>query len=207
MSLLELILSSLVYVSWTVAIFQYREQVPTVSQNQILTCHRPYDSAYAVKQIEFGHKSILQRTAFSPMANDTRTGEALEPIALDGKNHPRIITLGGDHTITLPLLRSINSVYGPISVIHFDSHLGMISQQCLLGNAYCCFQTHGNLRCSAVRLPTQLQSTTERTFGTPPKKASSKMDLQLQVFLFYILFPCKKSTTSCLSSDFYFQIL
>ena len=40
-----------------------------------------------------------------------------------GKTLPRIITLGGDHTITLPLLRSINQAYGPISVIHFDSHL------------------------------------------------------------------------------------
>ncbi|KAJ4001214.1 arginase family-domain-containing protein [Lentinula boryana] len=83
----------------------------------------PYDSAYAVKQIEAGHKSILQRAAFMPVTNDSETGEPLDPIALDGKSHPRIITLGGDHTITLPLLRSINSVYGPISVIHFDSHL------------------------------------------------------------------------------------
>jgi agmatinase len=34
-----------------------------------------------------------------------------------------LITLGGDHTITLPILRSIHSAYGPVSVIHFDSHL------------------------------------------------------------------------------------
>jgi agmatinase len=40
-----------------------------------------------------------------------------------GKTLPRVITLGGDHTITLPLLRSINRAYGPVSVIHFDSHL------------------------------------------------------------------------------------
>lgn len=40
-----------------------------------------------------------------------------------GKTLPRIITLGGDHTITLPLLRSVTKAYGPISVIHFDSHL------------------------------------------------------------------------------------
>ena len=43
--------------------------------------------------------------------------------AKDKKTLPRIITLGGDHTITLPLLRSVNKAYGPISVIHFDSHL------------------------------------------------------------------------------------
>ncbi|KAL8966839.1 MAG: hypothetical protein Q9183_003188, partial [Haloplaca sp. 2 TL-2023] len=40
-----------------------------------------------------------------------------------GKTLPRLITLGGDHTITLPLLRSVTKAYGPISVIHFDSHL------------------------------------------------------------------------------------
>lgn len=40
-----------------------------------------------------------------------------------GKTLPRIITLGGDHTITLPLLRSMNKAYGPVTVIHFDSHL------------------------------------------------------------------------------------
>ncbi|KAK8085723.1 agmatinase 1 [Apiospora hydei] len=43
--------------------------------------------------------------------------------AKKGKTLPRVITLGGDHTITLPLLRSINRAYGPVSVIHFDSHL------------------------------------------------------------------------------------
>lgn len=32
-------------------------------------------------------------------------------------------SLGGDHTIVLPILRSLHAVYGPISVIHFDAHL------------------------------------------------------------------------------------
>lgn len=49
---------------------------------------------------------------------------ANEPgISQHGKTLPRVITLGGDHTITLPLLRSMNRAYGPITVIHFDSHL------------------------------------------------------------------------------------
>ncbi|KZV81238.1 Arginase/deacetylase [Exidia glandulosa HHB12029] len=30
---------------------------------------------------------------------------------------------GGDHTITLPLLRGVYDIYGAVSVIHFDSHL------------------------------------------------------------------------------------
>lgn len=37
--------------------------------------------------------------------------------------HPRVISLGGDHSIVLPILRSLKTVYGPISVIHLDSHL------------------------------------------------------------------------------------
>lgn len=40
-----------------------------------------------------------------------------------GRTHPRLITLGGDHSIALPVLQSLYEVYGPISVLHFDSHL------------------------------------------------------------------------------------
>lgn len=32
------------------------------------------------------------------------------------------ISLGGDHSITLPLLRAHAAKYGPLAVIHFDSH-------------------------------------------------------------------------------------
>lgn len=36
---------------------------------------------------------------------------------------PRLLVLGGDHTISLPVLRALHKVHGPISVIHFDAHL------------------------------------------------------------------------------------
>ncbi len=35
----------------------------------------------------------------------------------------RIITLGGDHTMSLPLLRAHAAKHGPISLVHFDAHL------------------------------------------------------------------------------------
>jgi arginase family enzyme len=60
---------------------------------------------------KYGKKDITTKTFSKPLYSKT------------GKLHPRIITLGGDHTIVLPILRSINSAYGEISVIHFDSHL------------------------------------------------------------------------------------
>ncbi|PQE05817.1 Agmatinase 1 protein [Rutstroemia sp. NJR-2017a BVV2] len=74
-----------------------------------------YDNTWALHQIEEGHNSILSR---APATDAKKLGPAKH-----GKTLPRVITLGGDHTITLPLLRSINRAYGPVSVIHFDSHL------------------------------------------------------------------------------------
>ena len=35
----------------------------------------------------------------------------------------RIISLGGDHTIALPLLRAVNHYHGPAALVHFDAHL------------------------------------------------------------------------------------
>jgi len=35
----------------------------------------------------------------------------------------RIISLGGDHTIALPLLRAVNHYHGPVALVHFAAHL------------------------------------------------------------------------------------
>ena len=35
----------------------------------------------------------------------------------------RIVALGGDHTIALPLLRAATRAHGPVAVLHFDAHL------------------------------------------------------------------------------------
>jgi agmatinase len=33
------------------------------------------------------------------------------------------LAIGGDHTISLPLLRAVNAKHGPVAVLHFDAHL------------------------------------------------------------------------------------
>ena len=38
-------------------------------------------------------------------------------------NVKSIISLGGDHTIALPLLRAVNHHFGPVALVHFDAHL------------------------------------------------------------------------------------
>lgn len=35
----------------------------------------------------------------------------------------KLVTLGGDHTIALPLLRAMERIHGPIALVHFDAHL------------------------------------------------------------------------------------
>jgi agmatinase len=35
----------------------------------------------------------------------------------------RLMTLGGDHTIALPLLRAVAGRHGPVALLHFDAHL------------------------------------------------------------------------------------
>jgi agmatinase len=40
-----------------------------------------------------------------------------------GARAGRLVTLGGDHTIALPLLRAVVKRHGPVAVLHFDAHL------------------------------------------------------------------------------------
>ncbi|KAG6007362.1 hypothetical protein E4U21_006066 [Claviceps maximensis] len=40
------------------------------------------------------------------------------------RGRPKLVTLGGDHSLSLPALRALHQVYGqPVRVLHFDAHL------------------------------------------------------------------------------------
>ncbi|KIS70700.1 uncharacterized protein UMAG_01858 [Mycosarcoma maydis] len=95
-----------------------------------------FDPALAIDQIEAGYTSLLQRRAASDPSLSfsstppnsvvsTKSWQAFSNagLAKDGRSHPKIVSMGGDHTIVLPILRSLYRVYGPIAVIHFDAHL------------------------------------------------------------------------------------
>ncbi|MFT4125980.1 MAG: agmatinase [Gordonia sp. (in: high G+C Gram-positive bacteria)] len=40
-----------------------------------------------------------------------------------GSAGTKLIAIGGDHTIALPLLRSVAAQHGPVALLHFDAHL------------------------------------------------------------------------------------
>jgi agmatinase len=72
----------------------------------------PFDIAEAIAQIEAGADRIL-----------------------DDAGH--LLSIGGDHTIALPLLRSLHRRHGPLALLHFDAHLD--TWDTYFGAAY----THG----------------------------------------------------------------
>ena len=72
----------------------------------------PFSLDEAIATIEHGARTLLERV-------------------------PHLLTLGGDHTIALPLLRAFAAIHGPIAVVHFDAHLD--TWDTYFGAAY----THG----------------------------------------------------------------
>ncbi|KAJ7359737.1 arginase deacetylase [Mycena albidolilacea] len=105
----------------------------------------PMDNAKAIDQMEVAYSTLLAR----PVQGETKSSTAA--MAKDGKEHPRLVTLGGDHTIVLPILRSLHKVYGPISVIHFDAHFdtagveGRVDQERISHGSYFTIAAEENL--------------------------------------------------------------
>ena len=84
---------------------------------------RPYNPAqdvepFAAQQVaDAGDMSINPFDLTEAVAQVETHARAL---TADGA---RLVTLGGDHTIALPLLRAAAERHGPLAVVHFDAHL------------------------------------------------------------------------------------
>ena len=73
-------------------------KVQQVADAGDITCN-PFNIDEAIKQIEDGATDLLNKVG-------------------------SIVTIGGDHTIALPLLRVVNKKCGqPVALVHFDAHL------------------------------------------------------------------------------------
>jgi agmatinase len=58
----------------------------------------PFDIQESIGQIERGADDVLERAR-------------------------SIVSIGGDHTVLLPILRSMHRRHGPVALVHFDAHL------------------------------------------------------------------------------------
>lgn len=58
-----------------------------------------------------------------PVLDWERYFQAVEERALDVLQHPMALFLGGDHSVSIPLMRAFDrAVDGPFGVLHFDAH-------------------------------------------------------------------------------------
>jgi agmatinase len=84
---------------------------------------RPYNPAQDV--MPFGAQQVVDAGDLG--INPFDIGEAIEAIESGAESTltqaTRLLTLGGDHTIALPLLRCVARRHGPVAVLHFDAHL------------------------------------------------------------------------------------
>jgi agmatinase len=49
--------------------------------------------------------------------------QSLRLIEAQAATVPHLVALGGDHTVSLPLLRALARKHGPLGLIHFDAHV------------------------------------------------------------------------------------
>ncbi|WP_188190812.1 agmatinase [Nonomuraea sp. SYSU D8015] len=81
---------------------------------------RPYHPALDVSPFE----RVQVADAGDIAANPFDIGAAIESIEeAAGSLQARLVTIGGDHTIALPLLRAAARKHGPVALLHFDAHL------------------------------------------------------------------------------------
>ncbi|GHJ24474.1 hypothetical protein TPA0909_60880 [Streptomyces albus] len=84
---------------------------------------RPYNPAQDASPFALAQVADAGDIAVNPFD----IGEAIETVEqaagelLD--TGARLMTLGGDHTLALPLLRAAARKHGPVALLHFDAHL------------------------------------------------------------------------------------
>ncbi|KAJ6263154.1 Guanidinobutyrase [Drechslerella dactyloides] len=79
----------------------------------------PFDNALALEQMTDALEELLSRNS---NIYDSAATDAAKTLVKD-KKVPKIVTLGGDHTVALAALRALNKYHGPLAVLHFDAHL------------------------------------------------------------------------------------
>jgi agmatinase len=84
---------------------------------------RPYNPALAVSP--FGRQQVADAgdIAVNPFSIEEAVGQIERGADALLERAGRLLTIGGDHTIALPLLRSVARRHGPVAVVHFDAHL------------------------------------------------------------------------------------
>lgn len=84
---------------------------------------RPYNPSLDIEP--FRHQQVVD--AGDIVCNPFDIEEAIDQIQAGvlalASSGQRLVILGGDHTISLPILRVMRQLHGPVALVHFDAHL------------------------------------------------------------------------------------
>jgi agmatinase len=84
---------------------------------------RGYHPALDVEPFRAQQVADAGDVACTPFSIDEAIGQIDTHARSLGPVVDRLVTLGGDHTIALPLLRAVHARHGPVALVHFDAHL------------------------------------------------------------------------------------
>ena len=98
---------------------------------------RPYNPALDVSPFSRLQVADAGDIAVNPFSIEEAIAQVERGADALSERAGRLLAIGGDHTIALPLLRSVARLHGPVAVVHFDAHLD--TWDTYFGAAY----THG----------------------------------------------------------------
>ena len=84
---------------------------------------RPYHPALDVSPFDVAQVADAGDVAVNPFHIEEALDSVEEAALALTDGGTRLVTIGGDHTITLPLLRAAKQRHGEIALLHFDAHL------------------------------------------------------------------------------------
>ncbi|MGW9157373.1 agmatinase [Microbacterium sp. NPDC055665] len=84
---------------------------------------RPYNPAQDVSPFAIAQVVDAGDIPVNPFDLTEAVTEVERAALALGEQVQRIVTIGGDHTVALPLLRAVAAKHGPVAVLHFDAHL------------------------------------------------------------------------------------
>lgn len=84
---------------------------------------RPYNPALDLEPFGMVQVADAGDVGVNPFNIEEALAAMEEAASAHAGSGARILTLGGDHTIALALLRAAAAQHGPIALVHFDAHL------------------------------------------------------------------------------------
>jgi agmatinase len=98
---------------------------------------RPYNPELDLSPFDVQQVADAGDLAVNPFDTDEALDTIMTEVSRLLAEGTRVLALGGDHTIALPMLRAIHAHHGAVALLHFDAHLD--TWDTYFGAAY----THG----------------------------------------------------------------